>query len=78
MVARTLGCADVGYECVYRITTEDGNDDFILDVTVEHAKKTHPEIAGNEAHLREVLREKIRTLLEQAGYHPEPGTGNTK
>jgi predicted small metal-binding protein len=69
-MARTLGCADVGYECVYRITTEDGNDDFILDATIEHAKKAHPEIAGNEVQLREHLRAKIHNLLQQAGYHP--------
>lgn len=70
-MARTLGCADVGYDCVYRITTEDGEDDFILDTTVEHAKKHHPELMADEPALRENLKGQIRSLLDQAGYKPE-------
>lgn len=75
-MARTLGCADVGYDCAYRITTEGGDDDFILDVTVKHAKKHHPEIAGDETALREKLRGQIRDLLDQAGYEPEAKKDN--
>ena len=67
-MARTLGCADVGYDCVYRVTAQDGEDDFILDTTIAHAKKYHPEIAQNDAALREQLRGKIKNLLDQSNY----------
>lgn len=70
-MARTLGCADVGYDCVFRITTEDGNDDFILDTALEHAKREHPELVKDEAEAREVLRGKIKDLLDQAKYVSE-------
>jgi predicted small metal-binding protein len=68
-MARTLSCADVGYDCAYRLITENGDDDFILDTTIAHAKKHHPEIAGNEHQLKEKLRGQIKDLLDQSGYH---------
>lgn len=69
-MARTLGCADVGYECAYRLTTEDGQDDFILDTTLRHAAVAHPELSEN-VNLREDLRKNIRDLLAQAKYDPD-------
>jgi predicted small metal-binding protein len=67
-MAKTLGCADVGYDCVFRITAEDSEDQLILDTAVKHAKEHHPEIAQDEKQLRETLKTKIRTLLDQSGY----------
>jgi predicted small metal-binding protein len=68
-MARTLSCADVGYKCAYQITTEDGNDNFIIDTTIKHAESHHPELMENEPVLREKLRAQIRELLDQSGYH---------
>ncbi len=61
-MSKTLGCADFGYDCAYQITAGDDEEDLILDTTIAHAKRYHPEIAGNEAELRETLRSKIKTL----------------
>jgi predicted small metal-binding protein len=46
-MARTLGCADVGYDCVFRVTAGDDEDDLILDTAVAHAKTHHPEIVAD-------------------------------
>ncbi len=73
-MAKTLGCADVGYDCVYRITANDNEEDLILDASIKHAKLNHPEIAGLQKELRETLRSKIRSLLDQAKYdHNQAG-----
>lgn len=68
-MARTLGCADVGYDCAFRITTEDNQDDFIVETTLKHAKAHHPELAAKPAELEETLKKHIRNLLEQAKYN---------
>lgn len=70
-MARTLGCADVGYDCVYRVVAEEGEDEFILDTTVTHAKKHHPELTMDELALKKQLRDKIRDLLDQSGYEAQ-------
>ena len=66
---RTLGCADIGYECAYRIITDNNQDDFILDTTLKHAREYHPEMVQNDDELKDNLKRHIRNLLHQSGYN---------
>lgn len=71
-MARTISCSDIGYECAYRLTTDDGQDDFILEATLQHAVIYHPELTDDQIQLKKVLSKKIRNLLDQSGYQNLP------
>lgn len=70
-MARTLGCADVGYECVYRITANDGDEDFMVSTTIKHVEEYHPELMGDLPELSETLKRTIKNLLDQSNYNKQ-------
>ncbi len=70
-MAKTLGCADVGYECDYRITAANEEEQLIVDTTLKHAEKNHPELMEDPEQLSETLRQHIRNLYQQAGIDPD-------
>ncbi len=73
-MAKTLGCRDLGYECPWRVNAEEGQEDVIVSATVEHARRSHPELAADPDQLSTTLRERIRNLYEQAGFDPSDDT----
>jgi predicted small metal-binding protein len=68
-MAKSLGCADMGYECAFRVSAADDEADLIVNTAVSHASSHHPELVADEPALREALRANIKELLDQSGYN---------
>lgn len=66
-MSNNLNCAAMGYDCVFSITAENGEEDFLINVVEQHAEARHPELT-DEGHLKPDVRDKLRHLLDQAHY----------
>ncbi len=67
-MAKTLGCQDVGFECPWRVTAEEGQEEVMVAATIEHAKLSHPELTEDLPQLTSTLQGHISNLYEQAGF----------
>lgn len=73
-MTKTLGCQDVGFDCPWRVTAEEGQEPIMVSATVEHAKESHPELTQDIPQLSDTLNAHIRNLYEQAGFNPDDDT----
>jgi predicted small metal-binding protein len=70
-MARTVGCRDLGVNCDFRVTDEDGQDEFILDKVLEHASAAHAEALSGIPNVREEVRKHLKSLVRQSHYSDE-------
>ena len=51
-MAITVGCSDFNETCEFRITSDNGQEDLLVDVATAHALECHPEFADTEQEFR--------------------------
>lgn len=68
---RTVGCNDLGVDCDFRVTAEEGQDEFILDQIEAHAHSVHPDVVDTIPHLRDEVRKYLKSLSDQSHYASE-------
>ena len=50
---------------------DDGEEQLIVDTTLEHAKAHHPDLAANRAEAETAIRSHITDLLRQSKYYEQ-------
>ena len=67
-MSNNINCAAMGYECVFSITAEEGQGDFMIETVQQHAKTMHPELVDNNNILKPDVKSKLLELLNQSKY----------
>ena len=71
-MANNLNCAELGYNCVFSITAQEGQEDFMIDTVEHHAKEFHPELVDKNYILKPDVKSKLQELLNQSKYTDLP------
>ncbi len=66
-MAKNISCAAMGYECVFSLTADDDEQEFMLDTVEHHAAAKHSDLMDGET-LKPAVKEKLRNLLSQSHY----------
>ena len=69
-MSNNINCAAMGYDCVFSVTTEDNQDDFLLNVVKDHAAESHSELV-DDRELRPEVKSKLLELLKQSKFDNE-------
>jgi predicted small metal-binding protein len=70
-MSKTFGCEDVGGDwCPWRMFVNEGEEDLIVEATLKHAEKYHPEFAADPTNEAQI-RAKIANLLQQSKYYEQ-------
>jgi predicted small metal-binding protein len=71
-MAKTFGCEDVGGDyCPWRMFVDDGEENLIVETTLEHAKTHHPDFAADPKEAEHQIRANITDLLRQSKYYEQ-------
>jgi predicted small metal-binding protein len=75
-MAKTFGCEDVEDNgCQWRMFVEDGEEDIIVESTLQHAQSHHPEFAADRENAEGQIRAQISDLLRQSKYYEQKSPG---
>jgi len=75
-MAKNINCAAMGYDCVFSVTAEDDQQNFIMDVVEKHAYESHPELIEDMT-LKPAIRSRLRSLLIQSKFMEQSGNTGT-
>lgn len=65
-----ISCAEMGYDCIFSIEAEDGEQELILNTTEQHALTKHEELTDKQQ-LKPEVKQKLFSLLEQSQYRQQ-------
>jgi predicted small metal-binding protein len=65
-MAISVGCTDFNEQCEFRVTTNDGDDQTLVDLATPHALQYHNEPGLTEIQMRELVSSQIKSLMQQA------------